>query len=161
MDTSMIENSEEREADEMIEESARMKTGDKEIKRLYTLRPLKDSDLFPLLQILKKLDISEFKGAFAQITEVLTEKNEEEDSKIIIQEIIQKIGLFVCLDMAGIFIANIGRAENEIYNFWSSLSGIPVEEMREMEFGTLPLMIMDTFKSMTGVAFFKVCFKFL
>lgn len=143
----------------MMEEIAEEKTDEEEV-RSYTLRPLKDSDLFPLLQILKKLDISEFKGAFFQVAEILTNEKEE-DSKVKMQKIIEKVGVSVCLDLAGILIANIGRAENEIYSFWSSLSGIPVDEMREMEFGTLPLMIRDTFQSAKGVTFFKVCFKFI
>jgi hypothetical protein len=41
------------------------------------------------------------------------------------------------------------------------LSGIPVDEIKQKEFGTLPLMIYDSFNEMKNTAFFKVLFKLL
>lgn len=116
------------------------------IERPYTLRKLKDSDLFPLLQLLRKIGLQNFKQSFIQETEGKT---------------VKAVGITVVLDMADIIIANLGTASDDIYEMWSGLSGIPVNEMKEMEFGTLPLMIYDTFNEVKNTSFFKVLSKFL
>lgn len=116
------------------------------IERPYTLRKLKDSDLFPLLQLLRKIGLQNFKQSFVQETEGKT---------------VKAVGITVVLDMADIIIANLGTASDDIYEMWSGLSGIPVNKMKEMEFGTLPLMIYDTFNEVKNTSFFKVLSKFL
>lgn len=116
------------------------------IERPYTMRKLKDSDLFPLLQLLRKIGLQNFKQSFIQETEGKT---------------VKAVGITVVLDMADIIIANLGTASDDVYEMWSGLSGIPVNEMKEMEFGTLPLMIYDTFNEVKNTSFFKVLSKFL
>lgn len=116
------------------------------IERPYTLRKLKDNDLFPLLQLLRKIGLQNFKQSFVQETEGKT---------------VKAVGITVVLDMADIIIANLGTASDDIYEMWSGLSGIPVNEMKEMEFGTLPLMIYDTFNEVKNTSFFRVLSKFL
>lgn len=120
---------------------------EEQIEKPYTLRGLKDRDLFPLLQILKKVGIKDFKEAFFQV--VSGEKT------------LKQLGILAAIDMADILIGNIGKAEEEIYTLWSDISNIPVEEMKEMEFGTLPMMIIDTFKGVKNLSFFKVLSKLL
>lgn len=117
------------------------------IEKPYTLRNLKDGDLFPLLQIFKKIGIKDFKDAFFQVAE--GEKS------------LKDLGILATIDMADILIGNLGKAEEEIYSLWSSISGIPAEEIKEMEFGTLPMMIVDTFKGVKNTTFFKVLSKLL
>lgn len=117
------------------------------IERPYTLRKLKDKDLFPMLQILKKIGIREFKDAFIQVTS--GEKS------------IKDIGILTAFDIIDILIGNIGKAENEIYALWSDLSGMGIDDMKELEFGTLPLMIADTFSNMKDASFFRVLSKLL
>lgn len=132
------------------EEPAEADTGGQEeqpIVRPYTLRRLKDRDLFPMLKILKKIDISNCKDAFIQTASG--------------EKTLEEIGIAVSIDIADILIRNMEKAEEEIYGLWSDLSGIPAEEMREMEFGTLPLMIMDTFSEARDTSFFRVLSRFL
>ncbi len=117
------------------------------IERSYELRDLKDKDLFPMLKILKKIGIKDFKSAFIQVAS--GEKS------------VKDIGILTAFDMADILIGNLTAAEDEIYSLWSDISGIPVDEMKEMEFGTLPLMITDTFNKARNTSFFKVLFKLL
>ena len=125
-----------------------METEEKEpITRPYTLRHLKDGDLFPLLRILKKIGISDCKDAFIQAA---SEK-----------KVLEQIGMKVSLNIADILIRNMEKMEDEIYGLWSDISGIPVEEMKEMEFGTLPLMIIDTFSEARNTSFFRVLSRFL
>lgn len=120
---------------------------DKVIERPYTLRKFKDGDLFPMLQILKKIGIKDCKEAFIQVAS--GEKN------------LKQIGMMAGFDLADIMIGNLAKAENEIYELYSCLSGIPVEDMKEMEFGTLPMMIYDSFHEAKNTSFFKVLSKLL
>lgn len=117
------------------------------IERPYTLRRLKDGDLFPLLKILKKIGIKDCKEAFIQVAS--GEKS------------VKQIGIMASFDIADILIGNLAKAEDEIYELWSDLSGLPAEEMKGMEFGTLPLMIMDTFSEARDTSFFRVLSRFL
>lgn len=137
--------------DEVIPESVEETTGEdvveETIERPYTLRKFKDSDLFSLLKILKKIGIKDCKEAFIQVA----------DGEMSLKQ----IGIMASFDIADILIGNLAKAEDETYELWSDISGIPAEEMKEMEFGTLPLMIMDTFSEARNTSFFKVLSKFL
>lgn len=134
----LLKNTETAEQNEAVEEV---------IERPYTLRKLKDGDLFPLLSLMRKLGINEFK-------DVVTSFAKGDD--------VQKIGVGVILGLADVIIANLdGAAGEAIYSFYSSMSGIPVEEMKEMEFGTLPMMIYDSFSEVKNTSFFKVLAKLL
>lgn len=115
--------------------------------RGYELRDLKDKDVFLMLKILKKVGIGNFKQAFYQMV------SEE--------KAVKDIGIDVALDMADILIGNIENAEKEIYSLWGELSGLEPKEIKEMEFGTLPLMIMDTFSRARNTSFFRVVSKLL
>ncbi|EOS75665.1 MAG: hypothetical protein OSJ60_01990 [Lachnospiraceae bacterium] len=117
------------------------------IERPYKLRRLKDSDLFLLLKILKKIGIKDYKEAFIQV--VSGEKT------------LKQIGIMASFDIADILIGNLAKVVDETYEMWSDISGIPIEDMKEMEFGTLPLMIIDTFSEARNTSFFKVLSKFL
>lgn len=123
------------------------------VERPYVLRTLKDKDLFPMLKILKKIGIKDFKDAFIQ--------NRSDKQAVDGKEVVKNIGILTAFDIADILLGNLEKAEIEIYALWSDISGIPTDEMKEMEFGTLPLMIMDTFSNVRNSSFFKVLFKFL
>lgn len=138
-------NKDREEALEVIQGS--VATEESIIERPYTLRRLKDGDLFPLLKILKKIGIKDCKEAFIQVAS--GEKS------------VKQIGIMASFDIADILIGNLAKAEDEIYELWSDLSGLPAEEMKGMEFGTLPLMIMDTFSEARDTSFFRVLSRFL
>ena len=117
------------------------------IVRPYTLRKFKDGDLFLLLQILKKIGIKDCKEAFIQVAS--GEKS------------LRDVGILASFDLADILIGNLSKVEDELYSLYSYLSGIAVADMKEMEFGTLPLMIYDSFNEVRNTAFFKVLSKLL
>lgn len=127
---------------EIIEE-----TVEETVERPYTLRKLKDSDLIPLLGLLRKLGLKEFKDTIKTITDGGD---------------IQEIGINVLLNIGDVVISHLeGEAGEAVYAFYSSMSGIPVAEMKEMEFGTLPMMIYDSFTEAKNTSFFKVLAKLL
>lgn len=117
------------------------------IERPYTLRKFKDGDLWPLLQILKKIGIKDCKEAFVQVA--TGEKS------------LKQIGMLAAFDMADILIGNLTKVEADAYALYADMSGLTVEEIKEMEFGTLPLMILDSFEEVKGTSFFKVLSKLL
>ena len=65
------------------------------------------------------------------------------------------------LDIAGTIVEHIGAAEDDLYSLYSDMSGIPADAIREMEFGTLPLMILDSFSEAKNTSFFKVLSRLL
>jgi len=135
---------------QMMEGVDGKKTVEKEdapVARPYSLRKLKDGDLFKLLKIFKKIGIKEFKEVFIQVASG--------------EKTVKQIGIMAVFDIADVLICNIPKAEEEIYDLWSDLSGYPPEEIKEMEFGTLPLMIADTFSEVKNTSFFRVLSKLL
>ena len=140
------------------------------IKRPYTLRKLSDADLYPVLQLLRKLGLKDFKNAFiekrSEYMQKLTEFNpnlyETDEEKAKAMEALQKrTGFDVVIDMADVMISKIETHKDAIYEFYSSLAGVAPEEIMQMEFGTLPLMIYDSFSEVKNTAFFKVLSKLL
>lgn len=117
------------------------------IERPYTLRKLKDGDLFPLLTLFRKLGLKDFKDT---ITAVANGGD------------VREIGVNAILSLGDVVISHLdGEAGEAIYDFYSGMSGIPVEEIKEMEFGTLPMMIYDSFSEAKNSSFFKVLTKLL
>lgn len=117
------------------------------IERPYELRKLKDGDLIPLLGLFRKLGLKDFKDT---IVKAANGGN------------VQEIGIEALLNIGDVVIANLETTTGDaIYDFYSSMSGIPVEEMKDMEFGTLPLMIYDSFSEVKNASFFRVLAKLL
>lgn len=129
------------------EESAVKEPVEEVIERPYTLRKFKDGDLFLILQILKKIGIKDCKEAFLQVASG--------------EKTVRQIGILASFDLADILIGNLTKAEDEIYSLYSDISGITVDEMKDMEFGTLPLMIYDSFSEVKNTSFFKVLSRLL
>ena len=115
--------------------------------RPYILRKFKDGDLFTLLNILKKIGIKDCKEAFIQVATG--------------GKTVKQVGILTAFDMSDIFIGNLPKAEAEIYALYADMAGITVEQIKEMEFGTLPLMIYDSFHGVKNTSFFKVLSRLL
>lgn len=117
------------------------------VERPYTLRKLKEGDLIPLLSLFRKLGLKDFKGVISKIANGAS---------------FEEIGVSAALEIGDVVISNLeGTAGEEIYRFYAGLSGISVEEIKEMEFGTLPMMIYDSFQDVKNTSFFKVLARLL
>ena len=130
-----------------IKEAVVEETVEAVVERPYTLRKFNDGDLFPILKILKKIGIKDCKEAFVQVASG--------------EKTLKEIGILASFDLADILIGNLTKVEEEVYSLYSDMSGISVDEIRSMEFGTLPLMIMDSFNGVKNTSFFKVLSKLL
>lgn len=117
------------------------------IERPYTLRKLKDGDLIPLLGIFRKMGLKDFKDVVMKVSEGGS---------------IKEIGVVAFLNIGEVMIEHLETdAGPAIYDFYSDMAGIPVEEIKDMEFGTLPMMIYDSFSEVKNTSFFKVLAKLL
>ena len=120
----------------------------KEVKeKPYTLRELCDEDIYPVVDILDKTLPEDVKSAFRQML-----SGEESP---------EAVGGMVVIDIARMVVKNIGKAKEEIYGFLSDLSGIPVEQLKKMPFGTTPRMIYDLFQDVKNGDFFMAVSKSL
>ncbi len=123
--------------DEIKEESAEVKP--------YELRRLKDCDLWPVLDIIAKVFPDDLSTVFVQIA--------TGDKKL------EEVGAMVVMKLVLAVCKNIKKVQDEVYALLSDVSGIPEEEIKEMEFGTTPRMIMDIVQNEKNVGFFKVLSK--
>lgn len=112
------------------------------IERSYTIRSLKNGDLWKVVQILGKILPEELKKAFVQV--------------LAGDKTINEIGGMVVCDMAVMIIKNAHKAQAEVDAFCADLIGVSVEELNDMEFGTTPLIIYDAYEGAKDTGFFKL-----
>jgi hypothetical protein len=113
----------------------------------YTLRRLKDKDLYPVLSILGKVlpeDIAPI------IKDIVTQEKD-----------IKEVGAVVLFKIVTAILRNIPAVHEELYGLLSDLSGIPAAEIEEMEFGTTPAMLWDVVSDAKNTSFFKGVSKLL
>lgn len=106
----------------------------------YTLRPLRDDDLYPILAIIGKVFPEELSAAFVQIA--TKEKN------------LKQVGYDVGFRLFTAVIKNLHTVDAEVYEMLSNLSGIPADEIRKMKFGTTPKMIWEVYNEVKNQDFF-------
>lgn len=135
------------------------------VERPYNLRKLQDEDLWPLLLLFRKIGIKDAKDTFAKYKDSIkfnpADYATEEEAKKALNELKEKKGAEIALDLADYVLSKMDTHKDSIYEFFSGMSGIPADDIKKMEFGTLPLMIYDSFNGVKNTAFFKVLFKLL
>ncbi len=138
---------------------------EEEVERPYNLRKLQDEDLWPLLLLFRKIGIKDAKDTFAKYKDSIkfnpADYATEEEAKKALNELKEKKGAEIALDLADYVLSKMDTHKDSIYEFFSGMSGIPADDIKKMEFGTLPLMIYDSFNGVKNTAFFKVLFKLL
>lgn len=100
-----------------------------ENEKSYELRSLTASDMGSICKILTAIGVRRFKECFN--IDDLKEKN------------VEAVGMGVVFDIAGIIIENIPKAEKEIQEFLSSLTGMKVADIQKMSFAEYGELIID------------------
>lgn len=114
--------------------------------RPYTLRPLKDKDLYTVLGILDRIFPGDkLKEAF----EIITAEGKTTE----------EIGIQIASNLGLVLVRNIVTAHDEIYALLADVSGIPTDKIDEMPFGTGPMMIWDIVMNASNSDFFKAVFR--
>ena len=116
-------------------------------ERPYTLRRLKDKDLWPILSIIGQVFPGDLSTVFAQV--MTGDKS------------VDQVGAEVVMKLVVSVIRNMNRVADEVYALLSDVSGIPIEEIEEMEFGTTPMMIWDIVNNEKNASFFVAVSKSL
>jgi len=111
----------------------------------YSLRELKDRDLFPILDIIATVLPDDLADVFVQI--VTKEKSVNEVGGMVVYKIVIAV------------LRNMGKVQNELYALLSDISGIPADEIPDMPFGTTPSMVWDIVSNAKNASFFKVLSK--
>lgn len=128
------------------------------IERNYELRTLTAKDVFPVCAIIDKIGVKEFKGCMAsdEVQKAIKKMNGKatDDS-------LSAIGMTVMLDIAGVIISHISAAEDDIFSFLSSLSGISKKDLKDIPLPTFAQMIIDVVQKEEFKDFFSVVSGFL
>lgn len=133
-ETNMIEN-----APEHIEEEV--------IEKPYDLRELTDEDIYPVINIIATVFPEDLTPIIMNI--VSGEKKLEEIGSIAVIQIVRAI------------LKNITAVKDDLYSFLADMSGLSVDEIKKLPFGTTPMMIWDIVHDVKGASFFKVVSKSL
>lgn len=111
----------------------------------YTLRRLKDKDLWPVLDIIATVFPDDLASVFVRLAS--GERSLRETGAVVLSRLV----IAIC--------KNLSKVHDDLYAFLSDVSGIPAAEIPEMEFGTTPAMIWDIIRNERNASFFKVLSK--
>ena len=107
----------------------------------YEIRPLVATDMGAICKIISAIGVRQFKDCFN--VKDLKEKD------------VEAIGFGVIFDIAGIVIANIPKAEDDVQAFLSSLTGMKIADIKKMPFADYGELIMEVVMKDDFRDFFK------
>ncbi len=109
-----------------------------ETNKVYELRKLTSKDVFPMFRIISKIGVKEFKDCFdsEEIKSLISGKKADSNA----------VGFAVLMNVAGVVISNIPKAEDDIFNFLASLSGMERKDVEALELAVFAEMIIDIVK---------------
>jgi hypothetical protein len=106
----------------------------------YTLRPLRDEDLWPVLGIIAEVFPDDLAKVFVNVMAG--------------EQKLEEVGMDVGFKLFSAVIKNLPKMGQPMYDLLSNLSGIPANEIKQMPFGTTPKMILDVYKEIKNADFF-------
>lgn len=124
-------------------------------KAAYELRTLCAEDVFPMFKIISKIGIKEFKHCFESV-DVKEAISGAANGK---QVDLNSVGVAVAIDIAGVVIANVPNAKEDIYLFLSQISNLTKDEIKTLPLATFAEMILDVVKKEEFKDFFQVVSK--
>ena len=95
-------------------------------KQEYELRPLVATDMGSICKILSAIGIRQLRTCF----DADKFKSKDKDQKVNIEA----VGFEVAMDLVGIIIENIPKAERDIQMFLASLTGMKLMEVKNLPF---------------------------
>lgn len=106
--------------------------------KTYELKPLTAKDLFPMLKIINKVGIKEFKTCFNNDTIAQIASGQAKG-----EELTTIVGLNIFIDVASIIVGNMSKCEDEIYTFLAQISNLSKKEVANLPAGDFLDMIID------------------
>lgn len=128
--------------------------GETNIEKAYVLRELQSKDVFIMSRIISKIGIKEFKSCFEteEVQKLIAEGTDAAAS-------VERIGLSVMVDIAGVVLSNVTHAEQDIYSLLADLSGKTVKDIAELDMVVFAEMIIDVVQKDQFKDFIKVVSK--
>ena len=143
----MIDTTKEIKEGELLPNAPLQQEAEDAAESSYTLRPLVASDMGAICKIITAIGIRKFKECFN--VEDFKEGN------------IEKAGMGVAFDIAGIIIENIPKAEADINRFLASLTGLKEGAIYKLPFAVYGELIVSVVMKEDFRDFFKRVMKLL
>ena len=130
-----------------------------EMPKAYELRGLTADDIFPMLQIVSKIGVREFKSCFESpeikktIEGMASGKNDQAD--------LTAIGISIAFDLAGVVMTNLASCKDDIYLLLSQLSGMTPKKIANLPMVTFSEMVIDVIRKDEFKDFFQLVTKYL
>ena len=134
----------------------------------YVLRELCAEDIFPMLTIVKKIGLKEFKEclnkeALEGIVDIFIDgakaENKDGENGNSENSTLAAVGISILpsvIDLADVLIGNIAKCENDFYKFLENISNLSVAEIKKLKMADFVGMIVDVVKKEEFKDFFKV-----
>ena len=132
---------------------------------MYVKRKLAVGDLMPVIQIIKKIGIKDFKKCFTGVDisgfqsnkdaakEDLVEMPENEAQEVAGKEsAFEKIGFSVALDVVDVLLTNIPKCEHDLYAFMASMCCVTEDELKEYPISAFVDILFEVFTAEIGRA---------
>ena len=125
----------------------------------FELRGLKSDDMFPMFGILSKIGFKDLKNNLtpdrvSELTNALKKENTSTDI-----DLSTYVGFNIMLEVVEIIMKNLPSCKVEIYTLLSSLSGMTVKQISNLDMVTFTEMIIEVVQKEEFKDFFKVVAK--
>lgn len=125
----------------------------------FELRGLKSDDMFPMFGILSKIGFKDLKNSLTpdRVTELTTAFQKQDDPNA--NDMSTYLGFNIMLEMVEIIMKNLPSCKVEIYTLLSSLSGMTVKQIADLDMVTFTEMVIAVVQKEEFKDFFKVVAK--
>jgi len=124
----------------------------------YVLKTLDASDVFPMVTLIKKFGISNFKKCLENLDLI---KAIDENGDVNFSQLSAIVGINMGIDIVAIVFENLDKCENEFFAFLSRLIGLEEEEARIIPLDELAEIIVDFVNKKELRGFFSVVSRLL
>lgn len=124
----------------------------------FELRGLKSDDMFPMFGILSKIGFKDLKNSMTpdKVTELTTAFQKQDGSDA---DMSTYLGFNIMIEAVEIIMKNLPSCKMEIYTLLSSLSGMTVKQIADLDMVTFTEMIIAVVQKEEFKDFFKVVAK--
>lgn len=131
----------------------------------YEFRMLGAEDVFPMVGIISKIGIKEFKVLFEgdglkdMLSGAFGDAKKKSGGEALDEAAIASLGASVFLELATIVLCNLPKAEKDIFQLLSNTSNLSVDEIKKLSLADFTEMVIDFFKKDEFKDFMKVVSK--
>ena len=124
----------------------------------FELRGLKSDDMFPMFGILSKIGFKDLKNSLTpdRVTELTSAFQKQEGDT---NDMSTYLGFNIMIEAVEIIMKNLPSCKMEIYTLLSSLSGMTVKQIADLDMVTFTEMIIAVVQKEEFKDFFKVVAK--